>query len=146
MAGRKPLTREQEIVQKLRKAAYITREARVESVKAGEKPYDHLTIEEFLEIIPGRRISWLSNIALLTPQPDRPLWAEHEAVVAITAKRISFDPETRILTFQDQEWSTRTLRVDNIFEITIRIIPERSVERAKTPVARRRQLTRRVAI
>lgn len=144
--ARKPLTREQEIVQKLRKAAYVTREARVESVKAGEKPYEHLTIEELLEIIPGRRVSWLSNVAWRTPQPDRPLWAEHDAVVAYSTKRLSFNPDTRILTFQDQEWQTRTIRIDAIFEVTIRIVPERSIDRAKTPAARRRQMTKRVTV
>lgn len=144
--ARKPLTREQEIVQKLRKAAYITRERRVEMVRDGERPYAHLTDDEFLEIIPGRRISWTGNMAAATPQPDIPLWFESEAVVHISGKRLEFDTDHRVLTFQDQEWQTKTIRVDQIFEITIRVIPEREIKKAATPGARRRQLTRRVVL
>lgn len=144
--ARKPLTREQELVQRLRKAAYITREQRVEMVKAGERPYAHFLDEELLEILPGRRVSWVTNIAYRTPQPDQPLWAEHEAVVHATSKRITFDAERRVLTFQDSEWQTRTLRLDNIFEVTIRVIPEREIKKATTPGARRRQMTKRVVV
>lgn len=144
--ARKPLTREQELVQRLRKAAYVTREQRVELVKAGKHPYDHFTDEELLEILPGRKVSWLSNIAHLTPQPDSPLWNEDEAVVHISGKRIDFDAEKRTLTFQDQQWKTRTVRVDMIFEVTIRVIPDREIKKATNPAARRRQLTRRVAL
>jgi hypothetical protein len=144
--ARKPLTREQELVQRLRKAAYVTREQRVENVKNGEQPYAHFTDEELLEIIPGRRVSWLSNTAHLTPQPDQPLWAEHEAVVHISGKRFDFDPAARTLTFQDQEWMTRTIKLENIFEVTIRVIPEREIKKAATPGARRRQMTKRVVV
>lgn len=144
--ARKPLTREQELVQRLRKAAYITREQRVELVKKGKQPYDHFTDDELLEILPGRKVCWLTDISHRTPQPNVPLWAEHEAVVHISAKRMLFDPLNRTLTFQDQEWKTRTIRFDQIFEVTIRIVPEREIKKATTPGARRRQMTRRVVL
>lgn len=144
--ARKPLTREQELVQRLRKAAYVTREQRVEDVKGGGRPYAHFTDEELIEIVPGRRISWLSEVSRFTSQPDMPLWTEHEAVVHVNAKRLEFDPEKRTLTFQDQEWQTRTVRVDRIFEVTIRVIPEREIKKAATPGARRRQMTKRVVV
>lgn len=142
----KPLTREQEIVKKLRAAAYINREDRVQMVKDGQLPYDHLTDDELLEILPGRRIQWLANVSHLTPQVNDPLWKECEEVVSDTGKRMVIDRGRGILEFQTREWQSRVVRLDRIFEITIRVIPQRELPKATTRGGRRRQLTKRLVV
>lgn len=137
----KPLTREQSIIQKLRKPNYQSRELRIEQVQAGIEPYAaHLTIEEILEILPGHRISWVGNVAGLTPQTDRPLWFVVDVIVS-ASKRLDYDPETRVLTFQCREWQTRAVRMDRVFDISHRIIPDRDTPTERTK--RRPQMTKR---
>jgi len=140
----KPLTREQEIVRKLRTAAYTSQEKRIQAVKDGEQPYSILSPDELLEILPGRRINWLTNVADRTPQPDIPLWAECEDVIDKSPKGLKIDEARGTLTFQSRECQTRTIRLDRIFEITIRVIPERTTR--PTPIKRRPQMTKRTAV
>lgn len=142
----RPLTREQEIVKKLRAAAYINREDRINAVKAGQRPYAHLTDEELLEILPSRRIAWLGEMSCMTPQTDQPLWFVCETVASDTGKRMEIDRERGVLRFQDREWQSRVVRLDRIFEITIRVIPQRESKPAPNRGARRRQLTKRLVV
>lgn len=141
----KPMTREQELVKKLRAAAYVTREDRIIQVIAGNQPYSHLTVEELLELLPDRRVAWLGEVGRYTATGES-LWFEMEEIVANSTKNLRYDPMTDTITFNTREWQTRTIRLSRIFEVTIRIIPEREIRKAPNPAGRRRQLTRRVVL
>lgn len=141
----KPMTRQQELVKKLRAAAYVTREERVASVKRGNQPYDIFTVEELLELLPGRRIAWLGDLARHTTTPDQPLWTEMEEVVSATSK-VVYDAERNTITVQTREWQTRTIRLDRVFEVTIRVIPAREVKKATTRSGRARARAGRVVL
>jgi len=139
------MTREQELVKRLRAAAYVTREARVNAVKQGNQPYDVFTVEELLELLPGRRIAWLGELSRYTTLPGEPLWTEMEEVLSVTSP-VKYDQLRHTLTVQTREWQTRTIKVERIFEITIRRIPEREIKKAPTRAGRARARAGRVVL
>lgn len=132
-------------LKRLRAESYVTREDRIHRLKTQHiSTLVHYSIEELYELLPGRKIEWLSNIGHLTPQ-GTDLWSEHEAIVAIS-DRLHIDVEQGTITFQDREWSTRTIRLGMVFTLSVRHIPDRGLPKPATRRQKRIQMTRRVVV
>jgi len=89
------------------------------------------TQEELEYLLPGRRLSWVVNVARFTDHPHEPIWLECEAVVDSSPKRLIVDRANGVITFQDDGCSTRTVRMSAIFDFTVRIIPPKKVHEPK---------------
>lgn len=122
------------LIKRLRQQAYRTREERLEAIKAGGlSTIDEagFTVEELMELLPGRKIEWVSNTARFTKTPDKPLWTEFESIIHVSPKNLKIDTIAGTVTFNDDEWQTRTVRISAIFTLTVRIIPPRKTQETK---------------
>lgn len=132
------------LIRRLRAESYKTREDRLAAVKAGRPgtiDAAGFSREELLELLPGRKIEWVSDTARFTNTPDQHLWTEFQAIIHVSPKNLHVDLVTGTITFNDDEWQTRTVRISKIFTLTVRRIPPRKTQE---PTPTRRHLRGRM--
>lgn len=122
------------LIKRLRAESYKTREERLQAIKNGQPgtiDAAGFTTEELMELLPGRKIEWVSNTARFTKTPDRPLWTEFESIINASPKTLKIDTIAGTITFNDDECQTHTVRISAIFTLTVCIIPPRKVQEVK---------------
>jgi hypothetical protein len=122
------------LIRRLRTESYKTREDRLAAVKAGKHgtiDAAGFTVSELMELLPGRKIEWVSNTGQFTRTPEDPLWTEFQAIIHVSDKNLKIDTVTGTITFNDDEWQTRTVKISKIFTLTVRPIPPRKAQEPK---------------
>jgi hypothetical protein len=123
------------LIRRLRAESYKTREGRLSAIKDGQPgtiDAAGFSREELLELLPGRKIEWVSDTARFTNTPENHLWTEFQAIIHVSAKNLYVDLDMGTITFNDDEWQTRTVRISKIFTLTVRPIPPRKAQEPKS--------------